>query len=186
MLLDGFDESDLDFEHWVSKMVEDGRLYRPEVSSREILFVREDGWYVKVQNAGCAALTGNQELLSKTQEHFCNDFVKGAATIYAQAMETDVQNTICGDGRVCKVGVRAAMNFFEVNKSVEDITNACHQMFTYLNDACPDGGVAEVEIGDDSGAEPQTGQLESMYELDTGPTCQTSNTQECFNRDVPA
>ena len=186
MLLDQLNGSDLEFGQWLDEMAAQGIIFLPDLKGQGVMIAGEDGsWYITLKNAGCAQITGNAETFAKTQEHFCGDFVHGAAKIYAQSMETDVSQLVCNDHRICKLGVRAVMNFFNVFNAVDDITGFCNSMFDKLNEACPEGGVAQVEVEDQDG-NIFTSEIESSYSLQDDEGCQVSNTQECYSRDVPS
>ncbi|RYO88288.1 hypothetical protein DL766_008443 [Monosporascus sp. MC13-8B] len=185
-LLDQFHESDLDFHRWVGRMVEEGHLYYPNITDDTLMFSRSDSWYVKLKHVGCSTISGNPDFIAKTQTHFCS-FVQKAEQIKALEMETEVMTLLCDDHRFCKLAVRAAFDFFNVFKDVDDVTKLCHEMFDALNQACPNGGgVADTEVGDNSGGNPYNGQLESSFSLDNGETCQQSATHECFDGSVPS
>ncbi|KAI0121361.1 hypothetical protein BJ170DRAFT_714660 [Xylariales sp. AK1849] len=188
MLLDRFGESDLDdFHEWVGKMIEEGHLYHPNVTGDGMMFARSDSWYVKLKNVGCNTVTGNRDLVDKTQTHFCS-FVKQAEQLAAMEMETDVTNVLCNTHSFCKLGVRFVFDTFNIFKEVDDVTKLCNEMYDELNKACPDGGVADAEVGKNNGArgESYAGQLESSFNLDDNSSCQESATHECFDGSVPA
>lgn len=190
--LDSFGESGLEFHEWVGQMVEQGHLKYPSTNLTDadgslMVYTRADGsWYVKLKSVGCSTIDGNHDLVSQAQDHFCG-FVKQAEQLKALEMETDVLRIICDDHKICRLGVRAAFDFFNVFKDVDDFTKLCHQMFDAINSACPGGGgVADTEVGANSGGHSYTGQLESAYALEDGNTCQQSATRECFDRTVPS
>ncbi|EMR61785.1 hypothetical protein UCREL1_11283 [Eutypa lata UCREL1] len=180
-LLDRFGESGLDFDQWVDQMVEEGHLYRPNVTDDGLILGRSTNWSIKLKSVACATIAGNRDLMAKTQEHFCN-FVQTAEQIYAQQMETDVKNNLC-DHLVCRLSLRALFDFFNVFKDVDDGKQFCHELFNAMNNACPDGGVADTEL--DNGAEVQSGQLQSSYDLENGQPCDQDATHECFNGSPP-
>ncbi|KAK7740845.1 hypothetical protein SLS62_010990 [Diatrype stigma] len=191
--LDNFSESGLEFHEWVDQMVTQGHLVYPSTNLTAadgslMVYARDgSGWYVKLKNVGCATIDGNHDLVGKAQEHFCG-FVQRAEQIKALEMETDVTRIICNDHKICRLGVRAAFDFFGVFKDVDDFTQLCHEMFDAINNACPGGGgVADTEVGANSGGDSYSGQLESAYALDDGSfTCEQGATRECFDRDVPS
>ncbi|KAK9783762.1 putative Saposin B-type domain-containing protein [Seiridium cardinale] len=185
MLLDKYSESALEFHEWIGAMVDEGHLFYPNVTGDGLMLARSDSWYVKLKDVGCGQITGNRDLVSKTQTHFCG-FVQKAEKLLSTQMETDVNTILCDDHRVCKLAVRAAFDFFNVFKNVDDVTNLCHEMFDALNKACPGGGVASAEVGDNNGGATYNGQLESSFALEDSSTCQQSATHECFQSTVPS
>lgn len=183
-LLDSFSQSDLDFDQWVDKMVEEGQVFRPNITeSGVITFANDDGWTVTVKNVACSTVTGNKELLDRAEDHFCDNFVKNAGSMMAQEMELDVTRLLCDNGTFCKLGVKSVFDFLGLFPTADDIANACHDMFQALQNACPDGGVADTEVTLSDGA-AETGQLEFSYLLGNGPECQEDPTHECFDRDI--
>lgn len=184
MLLDRFSASELDFSDWFDAMVAEGRLYRPNATEVGALEVRSGEWWIRAKNVGCAVVAGNRDSVHKTQEHFC-DFVQRAENMYAKQLETDVANMVCEDSKVCKLGLRGVFDYFSLFKGASDVTAMCHDMFDVVNQACPDGGVADMEVGNDADGSQHEGQLESAYTDEDPQSCQSSDTTECYYNNPP-
>ncbi|KAL4721771.1 hypothetical protein ACLX1H_011265 [Fusarium chlamydosporum] len=184
-LLVNFEQSHLEFDHWVDRMVEKGQLYRPNITSTGLIQVREDGkgWKVTLKNVACSTVTGNKDLLERAEAHFCDDFIKNAGNIMAREMELDVTRLLCDNGIFCKLGVKSVFDFFHLFPTADDIAGVCHDMFNAVQNACPDGGgVADTEVTYNGAAE--VGQLEFSYTLGNGNECKEDPTHQCFDRDI--
>ena len=184
LLLDSFGRSDLDFDEWLEEIALKGLVVIPELTEDGIKFMSDDSsWYITIRSVGCAQIIGNPDVLLKTKEHFCGDFIQNAAQMYAQNMEMDVSRLICQHNRLCQLGLRATMNYFKVSDMVQDITGFCNNLFDKLHKICPQGGVAQVEIQDELGNTEQS-EIENSFMLNYD-TCEESPTQECFEWSPP-
>ncbi|KAF4980505.1 hypothetical protein FZEAL_3493 [Fusarium zealandicum] len=185
-LLENFGQSDLDFEHWIDLMVEQGHLFRPKVTDSSVMLARDgegNGWKVTLKNVACSTVTGSKDLLERAEGHFCDDFIKNAGNMMAREMELDVTRLLCDNGTFCKLGVKSVFDFFHLFPTADDIANVCHDMFNAIQDVCPDGGgVADTEVTTSNGA-AELGQLEFSYTLGNGE-CQQDPTHQCFDRDI--
>lgn len=183
-LLENFRQSNLDFVQWIDYMVEEGHLFRPNITGAGVMLARDNGWKVTLKNVACSTVTGNKDLLERAEGHFCDDFIKNAGNMMARDMELDVVRLICDNGTFCKLGIKSVFDFFHLFPTADDVANVCHDMFNAIQDACPDGGgVADTEVRLSNGA-AETGQLEFTYTLSNNNECQEDLTHECFDRDI--
>lgn len=184
-LLDDFGHSDLDFGQWVDRMVEEGRLFRPETTDIVVVAARDDSWSVKLKDVACSTVTGSKEMLEKVETHFCDKFIRGVSDTMAREMGVDVTRLVCDNGTFCKLGVNTVFDFFNIFQNGDDIVTICHELFDGIYNACPGGGgIADAEVTTSSGA-VQNGQVESSYSLNNGGDCQPDAAHNCFDQDIP-
>ncbi|KAI6756901.1 hypothetical protein HG530_011499 [Fusarium avenaceum] len=183
--LENFSQSDLDFDHWIDRMVEEGHLFRPNITDSSVIIARDGGkWKVTLKNVACSTVTGSKDLLDRAEAHFCDDFIKNAGNMMARDMEMDVTRLICDNGTFCRLGLKSVFDFFHLFPTADDIAGVCHEMFNAVQNACPDGGgVADTEVTGGSG-ETESGQLEFSYTLGNDGECQEDPTHQCFDKDV--
>ncbi|KAM0339108.1 hypothetical protein ACHAPU_011061 [Fusarium lateritium] len=184
-LLENFHDSDLDFDHWIDRMVGEGHLYRPNITDSSLMLARDGGqWKVTLKNVACSTVTGSKDLLDKAEDHFCDGFIKNAGNMMARDMEMDVTRLLCDNGTFCKLGLKSVFDFFHLWPSADDIAGVCHDMFQAVQDACPNGGgVADTEVTASSG-QVESGQVEFSYTLGNNNECHEDATHECFDRDI--
>ncbi|KAH9899030.1 hypothetical protein F4778DRAFT_782626 [Xylariomycetidae sp. FL2044] len=182
MLLDRYLSSGLEFHHWVDRMVEDGHLERPREGGNSIS-LRSDSWYVRIKNAACSKIIGSQPVMKRTKEHFCS-WVQKVERIQAKLMEEDVYKVLCANGRECRLGLRTAFDFFAVFDDPQDMTKLCEEMFDQLNHNCINGGVADVEVGDNHTGEKQEGKIEATFGDKSEPRCQETSESACWAHNI--
>ncbi|KAH6645378.1 hypothetical protein BKA67DRAFT_664462 [Truncatella angustata] len=187
LLLDRYSQSGLEFHQWVERMIDEGHLYPSNVTSDGLIFLRDENesWTVKLKNVACNRIHGSRDTLMKAQSHFCG-WVQKIEQIKAKEMEEDVTNVLCDDGVICRLGVRTAFDFLKVfPDNVQDITNACNEMFDQLHLACPDGGgVADTEVTDKQGNTKESGKVEASFSHNNVGECNPSQTRQCHEHEL--
>ncbi|KAI0123735.1 hypothetical protein BJ170DRAFT_640210 [Xylariales sp. AK1849] len=163
---DAFSKSDLDYETWAQRMVDEGKMYYPEKRSVEIgrsreketVVVRHPGgglsfraeprFTLTLENIICEGLGGNKADYDKGRQRFCqlnHDY----ASVLLMTSEYILQDFICeGDSDACDLLITAAFisGRMYYNGAIED---DCDTLFEAVHKQCNDlGGVAEIVIKD--------------------------------------
>ncbi|KAI6081952.1 hypothetical protein F4821DRAFT_274536 [Hypoxylon rubiginosum] len=167
---DRFSNSGMEYDDWADKMVEEGKLWRPDSHNETTTLQIRDGPTVSFNKVLCGYMYGESNEWQDAQTRFC-DLVKQYSQITLAGIEYIVQDLACEGNQDCIFIAQLAFDQ-GIKYSMATVDGLCPQLFSGLQRQCSGytGGQAQITIT--NGADKPTGTLNlQFYDKDTGATC---------------